>query len=467
MSGGQRGTRREFVRECVLGAISVGAGLQLPSYVPASALGRTGRPAASERITMGLIGCGGHGTGWNLDRMFDNPLQQVVAVCDVDRSHAARAQQRVDRHYSNAVPGSYKACAVYHDFRELVNRKDIDAIDVATPDHWHVLPALMGVKAAKHVICEKPLTLFVVEGRVLADAVERSGRVFQTASENRSIDSYIRCVELVRNGYIGQLKHMEVTLPAGNERRGVKDEAFLPQPVPEGFDYDMWLGQAPWAPYCPARCHNTFRWNLAYSGGRLTDWGAHLIDLAQWANDTERSGPVEVEGHGKFPPRDAVWNTAYEFDIKYRYANGVTMRVSSSRPGIKFIGSEGWIGFDGWRAPLRASNPKILDAKIPADKQLYRPAYIVKRPAPDGGEHRNFTEAITTGRPTYAPAEIGHRTITIAHIGNISMLLGGRRLSWDPANERFLGDEEANAMLNRKQREPWTMANVDAWINVG
>ncbi|HID23315.1 MAG TPA: Gfo/Idh/MocA family oxidoreductase [Planctomycetaceae bacterium] len=340
-------------------------------------------------------------------------------------------------------------------------------MDVATPDHWHVLPALMALKAGKHVICEKPLTLFVAEGRVLCDTAAKVGRVFQTASENRSIDSYIRIVELVRNGYIGELKRIEVTLPAGNEKRGVKEQDFLPQPVPEGFDYDMWLGQAPWAPYCPARCHNTFRWNLDYSGGRLTDWGAHLIDLAQWANDTERSGPVEVHGRGKFPPRDAVWNTAYEFSIDYRYANGVTMNVSSSRPGIKFIGSDGWIGFDGWRAPLKAGNPKMLGVEIPPEKQLYRPEYIVPRRSADGGEHRNFTEAILTGRPPYAPAETGHRTSTVAHIGNISMRLGGRRLRWDPKTERFLGDDEANAMLTRKQREPWSMKNVDSWINVG
>jgi predicted dehydrogenase len=195
-------------------------------------------------------------------------------------------------------------CGVHRDFRDLINRKDIDAVDIVTPDHWHVLPALMALRAGKHVICEKPLSLTVREGRLLADEAKKSGLVFQTASENRSIDSHIHMCELVHAGLIGEVRHIKVLLEKGNAGRGNED--FRVQDPPAHLDYEMWQGQAELAHYCPARVHNTFRWNLAYSGGRLTDWGSHLIDLAQWASGNQETGPVEVEGVGKFPPRDAV-----------------------------------------------------------------------------------------------------------------------------------------------------------------
>ncbi|MBN2294896.1 MAG: Gfo/Idh/MocA family oxidoreductase [Pirellulales bacterium] len=450
--------RRNFLKTALAAAAA-------PTVIPSSAFGLAGNTTPSERITMGLIGCGGHGCGWNLPRMFENNDQQVVAVCDVDSQHMENARQKVNGHYSKKLGRDYK-CDTYGDFRDLINRKDIDAVDVVTPDHWHVIPALMAVKAGKHVICEKPLSITVSEGRVLADASKKSGKVFQTASENRSIDSYIHMCELVHGGYIGQLQHIKVLLPKGNKPRG--NDNFTVQAPPEQLNYDMWQGQAPVAPYCPARVHNTFRWNQAYSGGVLCDWGAHMIDLAQWASGNQHSGPVEVHGKGDFPPKDAVWNTPPTFDLHYRYKDGLTMHVWAEAPAIKFEGSEGWIMFRGWRAPLRASNPKILDEKIPAEKQLHRPKLIVKRDGPGipGGEHCDFTDAIKSGKQAYAPAEIGHRTISVAHIGNIAMLTG-RKLKWDPDKEQFPGDAEANAMLSRKQREPWSIKNVDSWINVG
>ncbi len=452
-------TRREFLKTTT-------AVVAAPMIIPASALGLGGTVAPSNRLVMGLIGCGIHGAGWNLDRMFSDPRQQVIAVCDVDQKHAKRAKERVNKHYSKTLGRNYKACDVYGNFRELINRKDIDAISNVTPDHWHVLIALMAAKAGKHVICEKPLTLTIEEGRVLCDEVKRTGITFQTASENRSIDSYIKCVELVRAGYIGQLKHIDVTLPVGNAIRSRTKKDFKIQSIPDYFNYEMWQGQAPVAPYCPARCHNTFRWNLSYAGGVLTDWGAHLIDLAQWANNTENSGPVTVQGKGEFPPKDEIWNTTPTFDIDYTYANGVTLNVSSKEPGIRFIGTEGWVGFTGWRQPLKASNPKILEATISQDDQLYRPNVIVTRRSGDGGEHKNFVDCVFSGKQCYAPVETGHRTTSISHLGNISMLLGGRKLQWDPKKERF-NDDEANAMLSRQQREPWTFKNVESWVNVG
>ncbi len=460
MSGNRSISRRAFLKRAAT------AGVAAPYFVRASALGKDGTTAPSNRIIYGLVGCGSHGVDWNLVQIFRYSDAQVIAVCDVDEQRCEKGRTRVDEHYTKALGiENYKACAAYGDFRELINRKDIDVVANCTPDHWHVIPAIMAAKAGKDVICEKPLTLTVAEGRMLCEVMKKTGRIFQTASENRSIDTYIRMCELVRSGRIGQLKHIRVSLPSGNETRGQNFNDREVQPVPEGFNYEMWQGQAPIAPYCPARCHGSFRWNLAYSGGRLTDWGAHMIDLAQWGNNTENSGPVEVEGKGKFPPRDALFNTAEEFDLNYRYANGVTLNVVSKGPSIRFEGTEGWIGFEGWRSPLQASNPAILESKIgPNDIHLYRPSEVVPRTeAMMGGEHRNFIDCVKSRKPCYAPAETGHRTISIAHIGNIAMMLG-RKLKWDPQAEQFVNNAEANTMLTRKQREPWTLANIDSWI---
>jgi len=460
MSGNRSISRRGFIRR------AAAAGVAVPYFVRASALGKDGTTAPSNRITLGLIGCGPHGVEWNLPQIFRNTDSQVIAVCDVDEARCRTGKHRVDEHYAQALGReNYKACSPYGDFRELINRKDIDAIANCTPDHWHVIPAIMAAKAGKDVISEKPLTLTVAEGKLLCEVIKKTGRIFQTASENRSIDTYIQMCELVRNGRIGQLKHIRVSLPPNNETRGENFEDRQVQPVPEGFNYEMWQGQAPLASYCPARCHGSFRWNLAYSGGRLTDWGAHMIDLAQWGNNTENTGPVEVEGKGKFPPRDALFNTAEEFDLNYRYANGVTLNVVSKGPSIRFEGTDGWIGFEGWRAPLQASDPKILESKIgPSEVHLYRPSEVVPRTeGMKGGEHRNFIDCVKSRKPCYAPAETGHRTITIAHIGNIAMMLG-RKLKWDPQAEQFVNDTEANAMLGRKQREPWALANIDSWL---
>ncbi|HPZ82241.1 MAG TPA: Gfo/Idh/MocA family oxidoreductase [Thermogutta sp.] len=477
-------------RRVLAGLTSVVA---VPTLVRASALGLAGLAPASERVTLGLIGCGGHGIGWNLAMVFRHNDAQVIAVCDVDQRHLAAGKQRVDEHYRNVVGEQYRECAAYRDFRDLINRRDIVAIMNVTPDHWHVLPALMASECGKDVLCEKPLTLFVEEGKVLCQTVAKNKTVFQTASENRSIDVYIQLVSLVRAGVIGKLKHIEVRLPMGNTNTRVVGEAkdmfyqSSPQEVPAYLDYDMWLGQAPWMPYIPARLHGNFRWNLAFSGGVLTDWGAHMIDLAQWGHNTERTGPVEVEGRGDFPPRDAVFNTAPTFDLLYRYSDGVTMRVSAGQgdldpqqvkpdtplvgrtpsPGIRFEGTDGWIESHNWRGVLRASRSEMLKVEVdPKALGIYIPGEVVARDSGRGGEHRNFLDCIKSRQPCYAPAEVGHRTITIAHIGNIAMLLG-RKLRWNPDKEEFLGDDEANAMLTRKQREPWTMANVTSWIKSG
>jgi predicted dehydrogenase len=291
-------------------------------------------------------------------------------------------------------------------------------------------------------MCEKPLTLTIGEGRVLSDTIQRHKRVFQTASENRSLEGYHRTCELVRNGRIGKLQTIRVGLPTGHS---IQEASMDVQAPPDGFDFDLWLGPAPKAEYCPARCHWNFRWIFDYSGGMLTDWGAHLIDLAQWGNDTERTGPVEIEGKGEFPDR-GIYNTATEFHIACRYANGVTLTIDSKSPSIRFEGSDGWIENMGWGAGPTASKPEILESKI-ADGEVH----LTTCPA---GEQRNFLDCVKSRKDCYAPAEVGHRTISIAHLGNIAMLLG-RKIVWDPVAERVEKDATANLLLSRQMRWPW------------
>lgn len=452
MSQANRMKRRSFLKSA---STSLGLGALV---IPGSALGLDGATPPSERITMGLIGCGSHGAGWNLDRIFRNPIQQVIAVCDVDSKHMNHAKGRVEQHYARTLKSKY-TCRATGDFRELINQKDIDAVCVVTPDHWHTIPALMAVKAGKHVICEKPLTLTVQEGRILADAAKASGKVFQTASENLSVENYARLVELVRAGVIGDVKNIKVLLPPGN-RMGKKGKFQVSDP-PKELNYEMWQGQAALAPYCPARVHYNWRWNLAYSGGVLTDWLHHLLAIAMLATGTEKTGPVEVEGKGEFPDRNAVWNAAPKYNLKYKFANGMTMSVWDEVPGLKFEGTDGWLLCRGWRGPITASDPELLKVKLPEDKRLKR-----IRTDGQGGEHMDFTDAIKEGRQAYWPAEVGHRVITVGHLGNIAMMLN-RKLKWDPAKEQFLDDPQADAMLSREQREPWTIKNVDSWLNVG
>jgi predicted dehydrogenase len=400
-----------------------------------------------------LIGTGSHGIHRNLNGFLAQQDAQVVAVCDVDSVHRQRARRLVDTRYAQAMTrGSHRGCAAYNDFREIIARPDIDAVCNATPDHWHAIPSIMAVRAGKDVICEKPLTLTIAEGRAICSAVKRYNRVFQTASENRSLGVLHRMCELVRNGRIGQLKHIDVGLPAGftvrrpDQEPGASDSTEICDP-PKGLDYDLWLGQAPYVPYCPARCHYNWRWILDYSGGQLTDWAHHIIDIAQWGNDTEDTMPIEVEGKGTFCS-GSIFNMATEYHIKYLYANGVTMHVTSGIPALRFSGTEGWIGNEHFGGPLRAEPASILDSEIgPNEIRLF---------TCPGGEIRNFLDCVTSRQPCYAPAEHGHHAAGIAHLGNIAMVLG-RKLKWDPEKEVFPGDEEANRMLSRAMRQPWRL----------
>ncbi len=432
MNGRALITRRRFIKEAA--GVTAGA-IVFPYIVASSALGKAGGVAASNRITLGFIGVGSHGTGVNLKNFLGYSDAQVVAVCDVDANHRDRGRDMVNRKYGN------DDCATYRDFRKIITRDDIDAVVISTPDHWHALMSVMAAKTGKDVFCEKP-TLTVQEGRVFSDTIKRYGRIFQTASGIRARAAYHRMCELVRNGRIGKVHTVRVVLPSGPHRPGVT----TPMPVPKGLDYDMWLGPAPWTPYTKDRLHYHWRWVNDYSGGQLTDWGAHHISIAQWGNNTDLTCPVEVEGKGVFC-KGGLYNTAKEYKIEYKYANGVKLIVSSGTPGVQFEGDEGLIGdLDGRQAGLKASPESILDSVIGSDE-----IHLYTCPA---GEQRNFLDCVKSREPCFYPEEVGHRVFTISHIGNISMLLG-RKLRWDPDKERFISDGEANRMLSRSMRSPW------------
>ncbi len=422
----KRISRRRFVRA---GATAIVA----PCVIPARVLGAQ---APSKKITIGFIGTGDHGTGWNLRRYMQMEDARVLVVCDVDGERMQRAKQIVDEQYLN------HDCAMTKDFRDIIARPDIDAVMISTPDHWHTLISVLAARAGKDVQCEKP-TLTIGEGKILIDTIRKYGRVFQTSTEDRSVPVYHRMAELVRNGRVGKLQRIEVILPKQPTFPGNPTA----QPVPPQLDYEMWLGPAPEAPYTKDRCHFNFRWIQDYSGGIICDWGAHLFDTAQWGNNTERTGPVEIKGKGNFW-EGGLFNTVKDYEVTYHYANGVVMTCNPGNPSIKFIGTEGWVGNRGWLGKLEASSPEILDSKIgPNELHLYT------NPA---GEHRDFLDCMRSRKDPYFPVDIGHRVSSVCHLGNIAIRLG-RKLRWDPHAERFPDDAEANTYLSRPLRAPWTL----------
>ena len=424
-------SRRGFLK----GLAASAAIVTVPTFVPSTSLGIDGAAAPSNRITLGFIGTGSHGVGMNLRSFLRLGDAQAVALCDVEAGRVAGALNVVKRAYG----AKFKGCYTTGDWRNIIARDDIDAVMISTPDHWHVPMSLAAVRAGKDVCCEKP-TLTIRGGRILADAVKRYGTVFQTTTEDRSIAVYHRMAELVRNGRIGKLHTIRVKLPAGPGQPGNP----APMAVPHGFDYNMWLGPAPWAPYTKDRCHYHFRWIRDYSGGQLTDWGAHLIDTVQWANDTERTGPIEVAGQGVYH-KDGLYDTAHQYHLEYKYANGVTMFVDSGAVDLKFEGTDGWVANYGWRGSMRASSKAIHDSIIaPEEIHLFK----------GNGEHRNFLDCVKTRRDPYFPAEIGHRCASVTHVGNIAMQLG-RKLRWDPDAERFIDDEQADQLRSRATRDQW------------
>jgi len=429
------------------------AALAAPYMITSSALGQGGRPAASSRIGAASIGVGGRGGGL-LGGMLGDPDCQVLAVSDTDVRRLEAAKQRVHGLYSQRAPGTYAGCDSYRDFREVLDRPDIDAIVIATPDHWHGLMTMMAAKAGKDMYCEKPFASTIGDGRAAADAVRRYGRVFQTGSHERSTASIRFACELVRNGRLGKIHTIRTFLPTGDRKSG----ATGPEPVPEGFDYDMWLGPAPYVPYHSRRCHGNFRWVMDYSDGELTDRGAHVNDIALLGAGPLFQGPVQIVGRGKFMT-DPLWDVPYAYHIEFTCANGVRFivdsgdaptpvicNITSAHRGVLFEGDRGKVFVAIHGGALSADPPSLLKETIgPGEIHLGRSI----------GHRQDWLHAIKTRGPTMAPAEDGHRTASFCHLTIIACLLGGRKLVWDPDKERFIGDAEANAMVNRPPRSPW------------
>lgn len=427
--------RRKFLKTA--GGAALGLAVA-PTIIPASALGADGRPAPSNRLVMASIGVGSRGTE-NLRQFLSYKQVQVVAVCDVDRGHRSAAREIVEKKYADeAQSGAYKGCKEYNDFRDLCARGDIDAIAIATPDHWHAMTAIAAAKSGKDIYAEKPLSLTIAQGRAMSDTMKRYGTLFQTGSQQRSDRNFRFACELVRNERIGKLKTIRVGLPTGPT---IGPQAAMP--IPDGFDYDFWLGPAPEAPYTENRCFWNFRWILDYSGGQLTDWAAHHCDIAQWGMGTESTGPVSVEGKGEYP-RDGLYNAATHYHFDCMFANGVKMMCGDDmRGGVTFEGSEGWVYVN--RGEIEADPKGLLTTTIgPNEIHLYE----------SQSQHMNFLECVRTRSAPIAPIETAHRSISIAHLGNIAMQLG-RKVNWNPDIERFVNDPEADRMLSRSMRGSW------------
>ena len=422
-------SRRGFLRQAAgVSAASVG----FPYLVSSSALGNAGSMAASERIVMGSIGVGGMGTD-DMRGFLSKKEVQYVAVCDVDKGHRDSAKGIVDEKNGNTD------CATYLDFRELIDRGDLDAVALALPDHWHSIPAIAAARAGLDIHAQKPFARTIREGRAMCEAVERYGIIWQTGSQQRSEGNFHRACELVRNGRIGKIERVEVGLPTGE---GTGNNPV--QPVPPGVDWDWWLGPAPWVPYRGVS-HWNWRWIMDYSGGQLTDWAGHHIDIAHWGMDTERTGPVEIEGRGVYP-KDGIYDAPTEYKFTCKYANGVVMTVANDKQiqhGTRWYGDKGWVYVN--RGHLESNPASILNEVIgPEEVHLY-----------ESRDHRqNFLDCVKSRKETIAPAEVGHRSISVGLLGEIAMLTEAK-LQWDPEKELFQDNDAANRLLGRSMRAPW------------
>ena len=423
---------------------TAGLALAAPTIIPASALGRADKPAPSARITMGVVGWGMMGPG-NTDAFLGMKDCQVVAACDLDTNHLQQALDKINGSYKN------QDCKSYHDYHEMMARKDIDAVMLAVPDHWHALLAVEAANHKKDIYGEKPLARTIAEQQAIVKAVQKNKRIWQTGSWQRSQAPFRKAAEIVRNGLIGKVTRVEVGLPSGHsDFAGTKNKMTV-TPPPDCLDYPFWIGPSKMEPYIEGRVHMNWRWNYNTGGGQLLDWIGHHGDIAHWGLDFDNAGPSEIEGQGEFPPSDAVWNTCTKYRITLKYPDDITMIIagghSDIRSGTKWIGTDGWVWVD--RGGYDASNTDWF-AQIPADK------YKVKLYKSDS-HHRNFLDCVKSRQPTIAPVETAHHSAIPGHLGLISMLVG-RKIKWDAAKEVILGDAEASKLLTRPYRSPWKLA---------
>lgn len=453
-------SRRQFMKTAVTAAIaSTASDVVFPTIVPASVLNGKG---PSNRINIGAIGNGRISRGHDLPGVRKYESAQIIAVCDLDSKRLEEARQLVNGYYEKKTGKPYDGVTAYADYRELLQNKDIDAVIVSTPDHWHAAIGIHAVEAGKDVYLQKPASLTIAEGRALSNAVHRTGRIVQVGSQQRSSAQFRYAAELVRNGRVGQLRTVYVGLPgdpSGDEEPRM--------PVPRNLNYDQWLGSTPRAYYTEKRVHPQVGYGRPgwlrceqFGAGMITGWGSHHVDCAHWAMDAEYTGPIEVSGWAEFPAK-GLWDVHGKFQTEAVYADGVKMIVSTEFPnGIKFEGTEGWIfvsrGNESVTASdpvaklkdaqaLAASDPKIITSVIgPGEIHLYEST----------NHHGNWLDCVKTRQQPIAPIEVAHRSCSACLIHHIAMKVK-RKVYWDPAKEKFRNDKEANLMLSRKQRWPY------------
>jgi predicted dehydrogenase len=444
MAGKHGISRRGFIKKSAGAALGT---MVFPYIVPSSVLGQNGNVAPSNRITIGCIGIGWQGTS-NMEAFLQEDDCRIIAVCDIDKNHLRDAVNKVNEQYNNTD------CAVYSNYRDLLSRDDIDAALICTPDHWHSIIAVEAAKAGKDIYGEKPLAHTLKEGRAICDAVKRYGRIWQTGSWQRSVQSFRFASELVLNGRIGKVHTVEITLPAGHiDFEGTKDQTQF-GPAPAELDYDFWLGPALYEPYCPARVHKNWRWHLDYGGGQLMDWIVHHADIAHWSLGLDYTAPVEIEGEGTYPS-DGLWNAPTDFELNAKYAGGLKMIITNRRhytslgaewdqsTGIKWFGEDGWICIT--RTGMDAEPKSLLKEQFgPNDIRLFN----------SPGHHRNFLDCVKSRRPTITPCEIAQRSATPGYLGLIALNLG-RKIRFNPETEEILDDSTASGLLGKAMRSPW------------
>ncbi|HEY7055887.1 MAG TPA: Gfo/Idh/MocA family oxidoreductase [Vicinamibacterales bacterium] len=456
----ERGTsRREFMATAGGGLLASSVAAGFPAIVPASVLGPH---APSNQITVGAIGTGRISRVHDLPGIWRYDTARIMAVCDLDSHRVADAKTLINGQYAKKTGQPYDGVVGYGNYQELLTNKDVDAVVISTPDHWHAIIAIHAVQAGKDVYLQKPASLTIAEGRALSDAVHRSGRIFQIGSQQRSSPQFRYAAELVRNGRIGELKTVEVGLPGDPSG---DDEPEMP--VPKNLNYDMWLGSTPVVYYTEKRVHPQMGYDRPgwlrceqFGAGMITGWGAHHIDSAHWGMDTEYTGPIEVWGSAEFPTH-GLWDVHGPFRTEAIYANGVHMIVSGDFPnGIKFIGTEGWIFVSRGDETVTSSDPvaKLKDSKALAASDPKIITSVIEPNEihlPESKEHHgNWIECVRTRQQPIAPVEVAHRACSACLIHHIAMR-AKRKLYWDPLKERFKNDDAANALLSRPQRPPY------------
>jgi myo-inositol 2-dehydrogenase/D-chiro-inositol 1-dehydrogenase len=430
-------TRRDFLKAA--------AALATPAVIASTTLGRDGAAPPSERVTMGFIGCGRQTYHKNIPLFVRTPGVQTLAVCDVDSWRLENAIEQVKSQYdSGKAKGTYVPVQPYLDYQDLLARDDIDAVCIGTPDHWHVPIARDAMRAGKDVALEKPITRTIREGQQLIQTASRFQRVFRVDSEFRSGRPAHRATSLVRNGYIGQVRKVLVCVPETDIPCPLQPE----MPIPKELDYERWQGPAPRAPYTVRRVHPVKSYDrpgwmrhLYYCDGMITNWGTHLNNGAMWATDTERTGPVQVQGTGVYPASDSFWNVLLKFDIQYKFANGLQWTYRTDQPYFVIEGDEGWVRADF--SKFDAQPKSLLTLELKPDDQTFR----------FKSEKQDFIDCVRSRAETLEPAEVGHRVTSMGHLGHIAIHTG-RQLQWDPDKETFAGDEQANHYLEHPIQAP-------------